>query len=102
MQKMLTIACIITIMVQNDTDCRLNKQKFIENVTQSNWSSVCSQSDVNDAYDKFISTIEDSYDKCFPVCQLSRKRLKDNLGLLVPLKILVLLKINYIQEMAVN
>ena len=54
-----------------------NKQKFIENVTQSNWSSVYNQSDANDAYDKFISSIEDSYKKCFLVCQLSRKRLKD-------------------------
>ena len=86
MQKMLTIGCIITIMVQNDTDCRLNKQKFIENVTQSNWSSVYSQSLVNDAYDKFISTIEDSYDKCFPVRQLSRKRIKDKSWIISALK----------------
>jgi len=30
-----------------------NKQKFIQNVTQSNWSSVYNQSDANDACDKF-------------------------------------------------
>ena len=54
-----------------------NKQKFLDEITKSDWSAVYNQNDVDLAYDNFIDIIEQSYERCFPLQKVSRKRFKD-------------------------
>ena len=49
----------------------------MEKITQSDWSAVCSQNEVDGAYDNFINIIEESYERSFPLQKVSRKRFKD-------------------------
>lgn len=54
-----------------------NKIKFLEEIRKPDWSNVYNQNDVNLAYDNFIHIIETAFENCFPLQQLSRKRMKD-------------------------
>ena len=53
------------------------KIKFLEEIRKPDWSNVYNQNDVNLAYDNFIHIIETAFENCFPLQQLSRKRMKD-------------------------
>ena len=46
-------------------------------IWKPDWSNVYNQNDVNLAYDNFIHIIETAFENCFPLQQLSRKRMKD-------------------------
>ena len=42
-----------------------NKQKFLDEITESDWSAVYNQNEVYLDYDNFIDIIEQSYERCF-------------------------------------
>ena len=51
-----------------------NKQKFLDEITESDWSAVYNQNEVYLDYDNFIDIIEQSYERCFQLRKVSRKR----------------------------
>ena len=55
-----------------------NKVKFRNEITAQNWNNlVYDHDDVNVAYANFIEAFSLSYDRCFPLVKVSRKRKKD-------------------------
>ena len=55
-----------------------NKLRFLNELVNADWSAnVYNVSDINAAYNNFSCILNLSYDKCFPLTRISRKRSKD-------------------------
>jgi hypothetical protein len=54
-----------------------NQEAFIGEIRTVDWTSVLDMSNANEAYDKFIEVITDSFERNFIQQKLSRKRAKD-------------------------
>ena len=54
-----------------------NTEVFLEEIENSNWDVIYNENDANAAYENFIGIIKNSFEKCFPLRRLSRKRMKD-------------------------
>ena len=57
---------------------KTNKDYFLNELNSCDWATlVYNNSDVDIAFNNFSSTLQLSYEKCFPLTRLSRKRSKD-------------------------
>ena len=54
-----------------------NKEKFKEELAQTNWDAVLLSTDPDTALDEFYEKINSVINKCFPIKTISRKRTKD-------------------------
>src|SRR5206468_4627282 len=64
-----------------------NRELFKAEVSKPDWpNEITSCTDPNLAYDKFYRKLEESFNKCFPLTKLSRKRSKDKLWMTTGLK----------------
>jgi len=55
-----------------------NKNNFLNEINSHDWySNVYNCNDVNIAYNNFITFLNQSFEKCFPLTRISRKRSKD-------------------------
>lgn len=74
-----------------------NINEFVHRLRVTDWSPVTSETDVNISFNKFMSTLSNSFNDCFRLVKLSRRRENDKKnGLLAHLKKVVLLKITCI------
>jgi hypothetical protein len=53
------------------------KMQFRNRLLDVDWNKVCEEADINEAYSKFSSYIETSFNLSFPKVRLSRQRAKD-------------------------
>ena len=64
-----------------------NRELFKAEVSKPDWpNEITSCTDPNLAYEKFYRKLEESFNKCFPLTKLSRKRSKDKLWMTTSLK----------------
>jgi hypothetical protein len=75
-----------------------NQEAFIGEIRTVDWTSVLDMSNANEAYDKFIEVITDSFERNFIQQKLSRKRAKDQKWITSGLKRAAKLKTNYTES----
>lgn len=54
-----------------------NREKFHNDIKNSDWTTVINEQQVDNAYDSFITLFNDKYDKCFPLTLRTPKHKKD-------------------------
>jgi len=51
--------------------------KFRNDIQQADWTPVYDGVDINRSYDTFLNILTNTFERCFTLTKLSRKRMKD-------------------------